>query len=221
MQEGVGSEGGVAPRPPRHSKAPGLCRLQWQCCAWSTKKGTELTTRQAAVCDGGPRGGEEADWAHLQVPLHGSGARVGSGPIRGVGPSSPNTCPLQFTLFSTRIFFIFSHKSSRGRGTEGEEHTGCYLQGLSINRHWCGHAPACPQLCSAQLSPPRDTGEHLPGSLGLGGEQQGWPWTVWPGHLPSWDLLPASPSPAVSTELPVWVNLGIFFWGIVLLHDPP
>lgn len=99
MQEGVGSEGGVAPRPPRHSKAPGLCRLEWQCCAWSTKKGTELTTRQAAVCDGGPRGGEEADWAHLQVPLHGSGARVGPGPIRGVGSSSPNTCPFNSHCF--------------------------------------------------------------------------------------------------------------------------
>lgn len=53
-------------------------------------------------------------------PPHGSGGRGGPGPIRGVGPSSPNTCPLQFTLFSTRIFFIFPHKSSRGRGIEGK-----------------------------------------------------------------------------------------------------
>lgn len=62
MQERQGSEGGVAPRAPGHSKAPGLCRPKWQCCAWSTK-GTVLTTPQAAVCDGGPRGGRR--WTGL------------------------------------------------------------------------------------------------------------------------------------------------------------
>lgn len=35
---------------------------------------------------------------------------------------------------------------------------------------------------------------------------------------PPWASSP--PLPLLSTELPVWDNLGFFFWGIVLLHDP-
>lgn len=53
-----------------------------------------------------------------------------------------------------------------------------------------------------------------------GKHPQGSPWTACgPATLPSGGPLPV-PSPVVSTELPVSGNLGIFFWGIVLLHDP-
>lgn len=55
----------------------------------------------------------------------------------------------------------------------------------------------------------------------MGSTLQGSPRTVCGlATLTSWGLLPPLPLLVISTELPVWVNLGIFFWGIVLLHDP-
>lgn len=87
----------------------------------------------------------------------------------------------------------------------------CSLTDTHLPIHSCAQ-DSCPH--------PWTQGKHPPGSLGLG-QRQGSPWTACGlATLPSWGLLPSSPPPGISTKLPVWDNLGIFFWGIVLLHDP-
>lgn len=187
----------------------------------------EETPRWGGGVLGSPRGrhcGEAQGWA--MCSQWGAGLM---GLVGDVGPSCPSTCPPQFP-FSTRIFFISSHKSSQGRGMEwGTGHRMLISKGtvhrqtLRVDTHLLIHSCAqgsCPR--------PWTQGKHLPGSLGLGQRAAGLAVaSVWPGHphpgAPP--PPPTSPTAVVSTELPVWVNLFLFFffffWGIVLLHDPP
>lgn len=114
------------------------------------------------MCDGGPTGGEEAGWAHLRVPLHGSGGRVGPGPIRGVGPSSPNTCPLQFIVFNKDFLYLLSqikpregHRGGRAHGMLSagtvHQHTGVNtpLPVHSCAQHSCPHPGTRVNTCQA------------------------------------------------------------------------
>lgn len=143
------------------------------------------------------------------------------GLTRGVGPSCLSTCLPQFP-FSTRIFFISSHKLRQGRGVEwGTEHRMLIFKGtvhrqtLRVDTHLLIHS------CAQDSCPhPWTQGKHLSGSLGLG-QRAAWLAmdSVWPGHpipgAPSLPLpLPSSPQSCLS---------GLIFSpprGIVLLHDP-
>lgn len=111
---------------------------------------------------------------------------------------------------------------AKGGAQSGERDTGCWSpRGLSISRHseW---TLTCPSTAVLRTAVPthghRVNIRQAPWATGSGRAHRGQ--RVWPGHPHLWGPPPLLPSPLISTELPVWDNLGIFFWGIVLLHDP-
>lgn len=132
----------------------------------------------------------------------------------------PSTCPLPLMLFSTRIFFIFPPNQAKGGAWSGEQDTGCWSpRGLSIDRHseWTLACPSAAVLRTAVPTHGRGVNTcQAPWASGSGRARRGQ--RVARPTSPPWASSP--PLPLLSTELPVWDNLGFFFWGIVLLHDP-
>lgn len=120
-------------------------------------------------------------------------------------------------LFSTSIFFIFPTSQAKGGPRSGEWDTGPSVpRGVSTQTQWT--APPV-HAVPGQPPHPRTQGNicqaHSSGFLATD--------SVWPRGWPPWHpgaSSPPLPPTCFSTELPVWDNLEIFFWGIILLHDP-
>lgn len=145
----------------------------------------------------------------------------------------PNAAHFKFMSFSTRIFFIFYYKSSQGRGTKwGTGHRILNSKGTVHLQTLSGYHLSS-TLCPGQLFPthghrvnichPWTQGKHLSGPRpwNSGRACHGQCEALWPATLASWGLLSSPTHLVISTKLPVWDNLGIFFfWGTILLHDP-
>lgn len=129
-------------------------------------------------------------------------------------PPTPISAPSTHVVFNKDFLYLLPIQD-KGGAQSGEQDTGCWSPRGTVHGQTLrvdAHLPVCG--CAQDSHPhPWTQGKHLQGSLGLG-QRQGSPWTVCgPAALTSWGLLPSSPhSPVLSRELPVWDNLGIFFF---------
>ena len=176
--------------------------------------------------DGGREGRGQAAGRRAGSDPAGLGLGDGQGPCwqrcRTPPPPPPQDLPPSTHVFNKDFLYLPPH-SRQGRGAEwGTGHRMLISKG-TVHRQTLRvdtHLPI--RGCAQDSCPhPRTQGKHPPGSLGLR-QRQGPSWTACGlASLTSWGLLPSSPahplSPRSCLSGIIW---GLFFWGIVLLHDP-
>lgn len=151
------------------------------------------------------------------------------GPSLEVQGTLPQCCPPSIHVIFNKDFLYLPPQIKAGEGHRvGNRTQDPRLQGDCPPRTFKVNDTFCPRRVRDSCLHPRTQGKHRPGSeqqsLGHGPRQGSTQTVLWTCSRPPWCPGASSflsHSPCYLYGAACLGSFGIFFWGIILLHDPP